>query len=244
MRYILNAVKTFMLCAIIFPVLLSQCYAQSVTGPSEKPRIGIIGAGWMGGTVGRAWVRAGYHVMFSTRHPQELESMVKPLGKLASIGTPREAAAYGDVIFLATPYGAIPQISHDYAKELSGKVILDATNASGGHGSIFDEAEKDGDAVTNARYFHYAKLVRAFSSVWANAIEASSVRANDKLAVPIASNDPAALPVAETLVKAAGCVPVSIGDLSKAYLFELGGPAVSINTTEAHMRTLLGLAPQ
>lgn len=60
-------------------------------------RIGVIGAGWLGGTVGRCWVKAGHEVLFSTRHPEELESWVKPLGPRASFGTPQQAAGFGDI---------------------------------------------------------------------------------------------------------------------------------------------------
>lgn len=212
--------------------------------PSSQLKIGIIGAGWMGGTVGRVWVKAGYDVMFSTRHPDELHAMVDPLGPKAHVGTPKEAAEFGNVIFLATPYAAIPQISHDFKAQLAGKILLDATNASGGQGKIFDEAAKHGMAVTNAQYFANARLVRAFSSVWANAIESSAAGNGKKLAVPLASNDPEAMKVAAKLVRAAGCEPVIAGDLSRAYLFEQGGPAVSVNTDVTEMRHLLGLPPE
>lgn len=218
--------------------------SSSASDPSSQLKIGIIGAGWMGGTVGRVWVKAGYEVMFSSRHPDELHPMVEPLGENAHVGTPRQAASFGEVIFLATPYGAIPQISHDFKSELTGKIILDATNASGGQGKIFDEAAKHGMAITNEKYFAGAHLVRAFSSVWANAVESSAAGNGDKLAVPIASNDPTALEVAAKLVRAAGCEPVIAGDLSRAYLFEQGGPAVSVNTDVTEMRHLLGLPPE
>jgi len=54
-------------------------------------KIGIIGAGMIGSTVGKLWVDAGHEVFLASRHPKELESLVAKLGKRASAGTP---AAY------------------------------------------------------------------------------------------------------------------------------------------------------
>src|SRR5208282_5929866 len=56
-------------------------FAQS--GGAAKSRIGVIGAGRIGGTVGSLWVKAGHEVMFSSRHPEELKDLVAGLGPLA-----------------------------------------------------------------------------------------------------------------------------------------------------------------
>jgi len=49
---------------------------------------------------------------------------------LAQAGTPREAAAFGDVVLVSVPYAVMPQIGRDYAAELAGKIVLD-TQQSG-----------------------------------------------------------------------------------------------------------------
>lgn len=91
----------------------------------------MIGAGWLGGTVGRCWVKAGHQVLFSTRHPEELEPWVKPLGPHASFGTPLQAAEFGDIILIAIPYEAISDLGRDLGAYLRGKIVLDACNPSG-----------------------------------------------------------------------------------------------------------------
>ena len=65
--------------------------------------IGIIGAGSLGGTVGRLWVQAGHEVLFSSRHPEEIVPMIRQLGPRASAGTPRQAAEFGSVLLFAVP---------------------------------------------------------------------------------------------------------------------------------------------
>src|SRR5919107_1182264 len=65
------------------------------TKQTAKPvRIGVIGAGSLGGTVGSVLVKAGHEVKFSSRHPEELAAMTRELGPRASIGTPSEAAEF------------------------------------------------------------------------------------------------------------------------------------------------------
>src|SRR6266849_5863312 len=97
--------------------------AQTPGGAAMK--IGIVGSGRIGGTVGTRWVKAGHDVLFSSRHPEELKGLVEPLGPRARTGTVREAIAFGNVVFIAVPYAALPQIGRENAAELSGKIVID-----------------------------------------------------------------------------------------------------------------------
>ncbi len=91
-------------------------------------KIGIIGTGEIGGALARHWAAAGHQLLISSRHPEQLQALAKELGPNVKVGTPREAAAFGEVVMLAVPYGATPQVGRDYAAELKGKVVLDAGN--------------------------------------------------------------------------------------------------------------------
>jgi predicted dinucleotide-binding enzyme len=59
-------------------------------------RIGIVRAGMIGSTVAKLWVDAGHEVRLASRHPEELQPLVKKLGRRASAGTPAEAATFGE----------------------------------------------------------------------------------------------------------------------------------------------------
>jgi predicted dinucleotide-binding enzyme len=129
-------------------------------------RIGVIGAGWLGGTVGGVWANAGHEVLFSSRHPAKLAAMVRELGPRASAGTPAEAAAFGAVVLIAMPYRELETIGRDLGGALLGKVVLDACNPyPPDPESLRREIEKAGVAVSTAKYFPGARLVRAFSAV-------------------------------------------------------------------------------
>jgi prephenate dehydrogenase len=92
-------------------------------------RIGIIGAGMIGSTLSRLWSEAGHEVRLASRHPEHLTDLVKRLGKLASTGTPTDAAEFGDVVMLTVPLKAVPDLADDLRSSLSGKVVLDTGNA-------------------------------------------------------------------------------------------------------------------
>ena len=110
-------------------LVLGAAFRPLRAAAQTKQRIGVIGSGHIGGTIGGLWVKAGHPVLFSSRHPDELKDLVTGLGALAQAGTVDQAIAFSDVLFIAVPYGALPQIGRDYGAALKGKIMLDACNA-------------------------------------------------------------------------------------------------------------------
>jgi hypothetical protein len=211
---------------------------------STKLRIGVIGSGHIGGTIGGLWVKAGHPVLFSSRHPEELKDLVAGLGPLARAGTVAEAIAFGDVLFLAIPYGALPQLGQDYASALKGKIVLDADNAvSTRDGAIADEVERDGIGVVSQKYLPGTHLVRAFNTMSYMIFAREANRPDPKLAIPIAGDDPEAMKVAADLVRDAGFEPVVVGKLADARRFQRGAPGYGQAVTAAELKQKLSLAP-
>ena len=138
-RAVLGAGGALILSAALLP---TRSLAQTKSG--AKMRIGIIGSGHIGGTIGGLWVKAGHPVLFSSRHPEELKDLVAGLGVLARAGSVDQAIAFGDVVFIAVPYGVLPQIGRDYTGALKDKIVLDAGNAVAARdGAIADEVERE-----------------------------------------------------------------------------------------------------
>jgi len=217
-------------------------FAQS-TG-AAKTRIGVVGSGRIGGTVGSLWVKAGHEVMFSSRHPEELKDLVAGLGNLAHAGTVAQAIAFADTLFFAVPYGALPQLGQDYGAQLKGKIVLEAGNANAGRdGAIADEAEKNGIGVTSQKYLPGTHVVRAFNTLSYMILAREANRPPPRLAIPIAGDDPAAVKEAAQLVSDAGFDPVMVGGLAKASLFQRGGPGYGQAVTSPELRQILHLAP-
>jgi predicted dinucleotide-binding enzyme len=92
-------------------------------------RIGIIGAGNVGGTLGRAWAANGHEVRFGVPNPTapKIADLLKATGGKATAGSVAEAAAHGEVVVLATPWAATENAVRQ-AGNLDGKIILDCTN--------------------------------------------------------------------------------------------------------------------
>ena len=192
---------------------------------SSGTRIGIIGSGNIGSTVGTLWVKAGHPVLFSSRNPENLKQLVDGLKPLARAGTVREALTFGDAALIAVPYGAYPQIGRDYAQELAGKIVLDAGNAVlSRDGEISKEARELGIGLTSAKYLPKARIVRAFNTLNYQVLASNAHRPGERMAIPIAGEDKEALALASKLIQDAGFDPVIIGSLQSAKLFAQGGP--------------------
>jgi predicted dinucleotide-binding enzyme len=92
-------------------------------------KIAIIGAGNVGGALGRGWTAAGHEVVFGVRDPKDpkvVELLEGAKGR-ARAATLREAAGAGDVIVFATPWSATRD-AVSATGSLSGKIVIDATN--------------------------------------------------------------------------------------------------------------------
>jgi 8-hydroxy-5-deazaflavin:NADPH oxidoreductase len=210
-----------------------------------KQRIGVIGSGHIGGTIGGLWVKAGHPVLFSSRHPDELKELVTGLGESAQAGTVDQAIAFGDALFIAVPYAALPQIGGDYGAALKGKIMLDACNAVAPRdgSAIADEVEQEGIGVVSQKYLPGARLVRAFNTLNYKIFASEANRPDPKLAVPIAGDDPEAVKTAAALVRDAGFDPVVVGKLADAKRFQRGAPGYGQQVTAAELRQKLSLTP-
>jgi 8-hydroxy-5-deazaflavin:NADPH oxidoreductase len=230
--------------ALLLGTVLRSANVHAQTKSGAKMPIGVIGSGHIGGTIGGLWVKDGHPVLFSSRHPEELKDLVAGLGANAQAGTVEQAIAFGEVLFIAVPYGALPQIGQTYGAALKGKVMLDACNAvSARDGSIAEEVERDGIGVTSQKYLPGTRLVRAFNTMSYMIFAREANRADPKLAIPIAGDDAAAVQIAEGLVRDAGFDPVLVGKLKDASRFQRGAPGYGQPVSAAELKQKLSLAP-
>ncbi len=222
-------------------LLASPCPASAQAAP-QPVRIGIVGAGNIGGTIGGLWAKAGHEVMLSSRHPEELKDLVEALGPKARAGSPAEAIAFGDVVLIAVPYKAYPQLAQDHGASLKGKVVIDAGNATQARdGEVYGEVQANGIAAVSAKYLNGAKVVRAFNAANYKVFAKNAHRQGGRMAIPIAGDDPAALAIASQLVKDAGFDPVEVGQLAKADSFAMGSPGFGLDLNAEESRVRLGV---
>ncbi|MBN1238818.1 MAG: NADPH-dependent F420 reductase [Gammaproteobacteria bacterium] len=199
-------------------------HAQAESQP-EPLKIGIIGTGRIGGALARYWAEAGHEVLMSSRHPEELQGLADELGPRARAGTPREAAAFGDVVLVSVPYAAVPQVGRDYAEELEGKIVLDTSNPiERRDGEMAVEAQRKGAGIASSEFMPGTRIVRAFNCIPAETLAREANREPERLGIPLGGDDAEALEVAQRLVRDAGFDPVVIGSLERSRVFDLGQP--------------------
>ena len=209
---------------------------------SKSLKIGVIGSGRIGGTVGALWVKAGHQVMFSSLDLEHDKALAARVG--ARAGTPKEAAAFGEVLLVSVPYSALPQLGRDLGDSLKGKIVLDTCNPIPGRdGDMALEARAQGTGVASPRLLPGARLVRAFNSVGHTSLRSEAHRSGERIAIPLAADDPVALQTAARLVQDAGFEPVAVGPLARAKEFDPGAPVFGRAMTAAELRRGLGIKP-
>ena len=222
-------------------VLAPSCLrAQTRT---EKPlKIGIIGSGRQGGAIGRLWAAAGHQILFSSRNPDSLKTLVAEAGANALAGTPAQAATFGDVVLIAVPYGALPQVGRDYAHLMKGKVVIDVGNPRVDRdGEVGKDGLARGTGVTSKEHLPGVRLVRALNALSFTQVTKEAHRSGEKLGIPIASDDAAAIAIAVQLVQDAGFDPVVVGGLARAREFDAGTPVYVKGLTAAQLKAALKL---
>jgi 8-hydroxy-5-deazaflavin:NADPH oxidoreductase len=210
-------------------------------------KIGIIGAGRIGSTVGALWARAGHRVMFASRNPESLDPVVASVGPNASRGTREEAARFGDVVLIAIPFSGLPDLGRTLSSSLRGKVVLEAANPYPNREGTIAQAVIDSGRGTGpfvAEWFPGARIVRAFNTVWDKTLAKEAHRAPPQVGIPLASDDRQALEVAATLVRDAGFDPVIVGGLDRAKDFDVGTPVYNTGMAGPDVRRALGLSDQ
>ena len=135
---------------------------------TEEPlTIAVLGAGNIGGTLGKKWQAAGYQVRFGVRDPggKHAAALRVELGDLATIGTIEEALRGSpEVVLVALPGAVVELIAQEYAASLNGRIILDAANRMG--------ADSLHNLAPFQQYAPQAQLYRAFNTLgWENFAE-------------------------------------------------------------------------
>jgi hypothetical protein len=203
------------------PLLAEKVFAATDAG---KIKIGVIGSGNVGSALGRVWADAGHQVMFASRNLEHDKQLAATIGANAHAGTPAEAAAFGDVLLFAVPYGALPDLGKALAGPIKDKVIIDACNPFPQRdGEIATRAREQGAGVVSAELLPGARIVRAFNAI--GAARMGQVHEEPgKVGMPIAGDDKAAIEVASRLIREIGFEPVLVGGTDKGKYLMPGTP--------------------
>jgi predicted dinucleotide-binding enzyme len=181
-------------------------------------KVGIIGAGRIGGGLARQLASAGHQLKLSfSRDQARLESFARELGSDASAGTPVEAVAFGEVIVISVPWSALPE-ALEQGGSLAGKVVIDTTNQFGAPPL---PPEGESAAHFNAARMPGARYTKSFNTLTsAFQAEAAGRTGEERVVQWLCGDDPEAKEIVAGLIEDAGFVPVDLGGIADCAVME------------------------
>ena len=189
--------------------------------------IGIIGSGNIGENAAGLFVQAGHEVFVSnSRGPESLQDLVDEIGPNVRAATVDEAAEFGDVVLVAIPFFARDTLP---AEELSGRIVIDATNYYPGR-----DGEIDFDGLTSsellAQNIPGARLVKSFNTMYYETLANEGRSENeDRLVLFLAGDDEDAKETVSRLIEEISFAPVDTGSLREGGEKQHPGSAIYNN---------------
>jgi predicted dinucleotide-binding enzyme len=207
-------------------------------------KIGIIGAGQIGGTLTRRLAQLGHQVFVANSHgPSSLAGLAKETG--AKAVTLREAANAGEVVIVTIPEGKIRELPKDLFKGVPPDVVVIDT------GNYYPR-ERDGrideieDGMPESRWVANQlgrPVVKAFNTMnYKKLLELGRPPGPGRLALPIAGDDPKAKQVVLRLIDQLGFDGVDDGSLDDSWRQQPGTPVYDKNYDSAGVRRTLAEA--
>jgi predicted dinucleotide-binding enzyme len=179
-------------------------------------RIGIIGAGRIGGALARLLVQAEHEVAVSnSRSPETLQPLVQELGPRARGSTAEQAASFGEVVILAIPWRlrqALPRPG-----TMAGKVVVDAMNPYGADSQLLDLGDSTSSEMV-AEELPGTRLVKAFNTIYFEHLASRGDRRrpmDERHAIFVAGDDAEAKAVVARLIEDIGFAPIDTGPLAE-----------------------------
>jgi len=224
-------------------LLVALLAAPAIPALAQQPlKIGVIGSGRIGSTLGGLWAKAGHDVMYADRDAEQAKRAVEASGPHARAGSVQEAVAFGDVVLIAVPYFALPAVAKEVGAALKGKIVVDPNNpVPSRDGDLGAQAKEKGAAVSTAALLPGARLVRSFNSWGYATMQREANRSAPRMALPVAADDPETLKVGMRLVADAGFDPVAAGSLAASKAYDLGSPVSGQILTAPELRKALSL---
>lgn len=205
-------------------------------------KIGIIGAGKIGGTLTRRLRSAGHDVtVANSRGPETLAALAGETG--AAADTPAGAAAGADVVVVAVPVKAVPELPAD---ALAGKIVIDANNYYAGRDGDIPAITSGGAASSRwlADQLPGARVVKAFNSMYFVHLNDYGRPIGDpaRLALPLAGDDAEAKRVVAALIDELGFDPVDAGGLDDSWRQQPDTPVYAADLNADAVRAGLAAA--
>ena len=180
-------------------------------------RIGVIGAGRIGGNTARLLTAAGHEAALSYARDQgKLQRLAGEIGAQVS-SSPRAAVEFADVVVFAVPWSTIPDVL-DQAGPLADKIVIDTTNQSGS-GPM--PAAGQAAAQFNTARMPGARYTKSFNTLTSSFQAETAGRTGEMRVVQwLCGDDEQAKQVVAQLIDDAGFAPVDLGGTAGCAVME------------------------
>jgi hypothetical protein len=204
--------------------------------------IGIIGSGNIGGTLARHLTALGHHVaVANSRGPASLAALAAETG--ATAATADQAARARDVVIIAVPEKAVPQLPRDILAA-SSAILVDTGNYYPSRDGRLAEIE-DGlaESAWVARVLG-VPVVKAFNNIVAPSLATRGVPAGTpgRVCLSVAGDDPRAKEAVLGLIDALGFDGIDAGSLADSWRQQPGSPAYCRDLDADGLRAALAQA--
>lgn len=207
-------------------------------------KIGIIGAGNIGGNAAKLFVEAGHEVVIAnSRGAKTLQDFVSELGERAQAASVEEAAQFGDIVLVSIPFGKYETLP---AEDLAGKIVIDSNNYYPERDGKF--AELDDDKTTSsemlAAHLKGARVVKGFNTIWFEHLKTQGDKKmplDERRAIFIAGDDEEAKKTVAGLIEDIGFAAIDTGGLADGGLSQQPNSAIyNRNLTAREAQAFLG----
>jgi predicted dinucleotide-binding enzyme len=209
---------------------------QGTATKEIEMNIGIIGSGNIGATTARLFADAGHEVtVANSRGPESLAELVADQGPKARAGTVEDAARTGDVVLVAIPLRAYPDLP---AEAFADKVVIDANNYYPQRDNQIEELDS-GETTSSellARHLPGARVVKSFNTMNFRPLRSEGrpgVPRAERLAIYVAGDDEDAKALVSGLIDEIGFAPVDTGGLAEGGARQQPGSAIYNNPMTA-----------
>lgn len=193
----------------------------------SQTKVAIIGLGNIGRAIATNLTKGNHSVTLASRYLAKANGEADQLGTLAVAKTTADAIKDADVVIPAISFSAIKDFLATYAKELSGKTIVDvsnpiAPNGNGGFKKVIGENESAGE-ILSGLVPNDAILVKAFGTLGAGSLKNAAFTEPERNVLFYASDSATGNRQIEELISSNGFAPVHVGGINQSIRIEVFG---------------------
>jgi 8-hydroxy-5-deazaflavin:NADPH oxidoreductase len=204
--------RTLFLTTLLGFAAVSAAYAETIA---------IIGTGQVASALGPMFAEQGHTIIYGSRNPDRdtVRELVARTGSGASAAQPADAAANAEVVMVAVPWDALPDVIRSLG-DLTGKILIDPTNPRiVGDDGLRDWAHDTSNAQIAQELAPGARVVKALNTMnWRTMVDPMAT--GGPVSVPVVGDDAEAKAFVVELVDAIGLEPIDLGPLRYARMVE------------------------